>query len=92
MCDSPLKAYMVDNWSAAHDEACFLVFAHSRNQARYHITHEGWGGFEEYVELSAIRKPAYDRYATGDKPYTIETNDDLPDGVEFYHEPGMECL
>jgi len=41
MGEKPLRAYMVDNWDASHDEACFLVFAHNRNQARYHITRAG---------------------------------------------------
>lgn len=91
MSEKPLMAYMVFDGSDPGWEICFLVFAHSRNQARSHISKAGWEGFDEYVYLGARRKPAFDQYAVGDKPYTIETNGDLPDGVGFYMEPEDWC-
>ena len=83
-----MKAYMV--WpGTAHDfsDGCLLVFAHNRNEARMFAYVNGPWGFEYgYIDFSAIRRPAFDQYAKGDKPHAIETNDGLPDGVTFYED------
>ena len=81
-----LKAYMAHEGSPAFD-GCVLVFAHKRNQARYigSCAIASWG-CGEYEITHAIRKPAFDKYAKGDTPYVIESNNELPDGVAFFRE------
>ncbi len=81
----PVKAYMVFNADDGPGECCFLTYAHTRNQARHLVASSGYGyGFDEYYDLSALRRPEMDQYAKGETPYIIETNDDLPEGVTFY--------
>ena len=83
-----LKAYMAHEGNP-HADGCVLVFAHTRNQARYvgSGAMECWG-YSEYEVTHAVRKPAFDQYAAGDSPYVIESNDELPAGVTFFSETG----
>jgi len=76
----PLKACVVHE-SDAPEEGRVLAFAKTRNQARHIGVYLG-----EYLYMTAVRMPKYDQYAEGTKPYIIDPNDDLPDGVEFFIE------
>jgi len=80
-----LKAYMVYNVHDGWGELCFLTYAETRNQARAYVSRSGYGE-DEYVDLGAVRKPDFDKYALRDTPHIIETNDYLPAGVSFYAE------
>ncbi len=62
-------------------DGCLLVFAETANKARYKCNRHGLFGWD-YVEISALRQPDFDKYS--DLGPTIECNDDLPEGVEFY--------
>jgi len=79
-----LKAYMAHEGNPRAD-GCVLVFAHTRNQARYIGSCACWG-CGEYEVTHAIRQPSFDQYGAGDLPYVIESNDDLPAGVTFFSE------
>ena len=81
-----LKAYMVHE-GTPHADGCVLVFANTRNQARYigSCAIACWG-YGEYEVTHAIRKSSFDQHAAGDSPYVIESNDVLPAGVMFFRE------
>jgi hypothetical protein len=81
-----LKAYMAYEGPDTRD-GCLLVFANTRNQARYIFCGE-WPplGSGEYDYTHAVRRPGFDQYAKGEKPYVIWNNRDLPEGVTFYRE------
>ena len=82
----PLKAYMTWPGDISRVECCLLVYAQSRNKARAYACHYGFWD-DEYIDIHARRKPDFDQYAVGEQIYAVETNDDLPDGVEFYSGP-----
>ena len=80
-----LKAYMVHEGTSVQD-GCVLVFAYTRNQARYigSDTIISWNGWGDYASTRAVRKPMFDKYAKGNNPYVIASNDELPDGASFF--------
>lgn len=80
-----LKAYSCFNgYQGGHPgDGCLLVFAETRNKARFMASFDIADG--EYEFTYARRAAGYDRFA-GDEPNMVLTNDELPDGVEFYLE------
>jgi len=83
-----LKAYMVYPGDNIQEMGCLLVFAHGRNAARLLGFHE-FPSECAYIEFNAIRKPEFDIYVRldTDTPYSIDTNDELPEGAPpFYTE------
>lgn len=75
------------DWIGGDDTDCLLVFARDRNEARSLSFHHGFWNCD-YIYFHAIRKPIFDQYAQSDVAYAVETNDDLPEGVKFYLDPG----
>lgn len=77
-----LKAYytFIDNPM----DGCVIVFAHNATQAKAHGCKAGPWSNEDYLDIRARRAPELDEYAEGDAPYCVETNDELPEGVNWY--------
>lgn len=82
-----LKAYIAHPRESPHDLGCVLVYAPSRNDARWLACKYGpWLGTDApYIEMRARRRPEMDGYAGQCGP-VVETNADLPDGVTFFDE------
>ena len=80
-----LKAFMSYPGKNPHDDGCLLIYAENRNQARM-IAHRKGPWWADYIEIRAIRSHRMDKYAMGDTPYIIETNQELPKGAAFYLE------
>lgn len=78
------KAYMT--FSGDREYGCLLVFAETPNKARSLSVNYlfEW----EYVDISAHRKPAYDKFVdmVGS---IVETNDDLPDGAPSFYDDNV---
>lgn len=74
-----MKAYMVHGGD--YLEGCTLVYAETASRAKAVAIKTGW--YDYYIYMSAIRKPDFDKYSNGEERY-IESNDELPDGVEFF--------
>lgn len=81
-----LKAYITYPGDSPLDCGCLLGLAASWGKAKQFAYHTfDWA--EQYTDMSANRRPDYDRFAVGDKTYAIETNNELPDGApKFYSE------
>ena len=66
-------------------EASLLVFAASRNRARYIAYRYCLWDYQEYVHVSARRAPPWDGLFDCEK--VVETNEDLPAGAPpFYND------
>ena len=63
------------------EDGCLLVWAETANKARYTASLSPWEW--EYVEISALRTPDYDRYYDG--LGVAEVNDDLPEGAPPFY-------
>jgi len=73
----PLKAYTAYPGDSQIHDGCVLVYARSHAEARHMAWKSGlWQG-ESYIDFRARRTPAFDQYAKGEKPYTVETNEGL---------------
>ncbi len=78
-----LRAWVV--FSGHPMDGCLLVFANTRNAARKAGFSKGPWEWADYIDVSARRAPEHDKYATGEHPYVIVTNEELPAGaVPFY--------
>jgi hypothetical protein len=78
-----LKAYDVHPYPDQYDCGCVLVYANNRDEARMYVAKKG--PFDEpFTGLRAVRAPAFDKYSAGDKTYSVETNDGLPE--PFYRD------
>jgi len=78
-----MKAYCVYPDVNPNVQGCVLIYAPTRNDAKYLGFKLGpWFG-SEYIDFRAIRKPDFDQYYEIGKTL-IETNDELPEGVEFF--------
>ena len=75
------NVYPINPW----ENGCLLVFAHNVNQAKVMGYKSYWDCDCDYTDMRARRAKAFDQYAEGDKPYGIETNDDLPEGAEPFY-------
>lgn len=77
-----MKAYMVycGHWS----EGCTLAWAKSPSRAKVVAMGAGW--YDEYISMSAVRQPDFDKYSNGKERF-IESNNELPSGVTFFSEP-----
>lgn len=74
-----MKAYML--FSGYPQDGCLLVYAETRNKARYLGTGSPWHW--DYEDINSFRRPKFDQYC--DEPRAFETDDDLPDDApEFY--------
>ncbi|MCB1719230.1 MAG: hypothetical protein KDK05_29195 [Candidatus Competibacteraceae bacterium] len=66
------------------NEFSLLVFAETRNRARYMALKAGLWDYESYEYIWAKRAaPQFDDYA--DRERVIETNDELPDGAPAFY-------
>lgn len=64
-------------------DGCLLVYAETRNKARWIAARSIWGDDWEYPYIGARRNKQYDHYYDGRS--SIEANDELPDGApDFY--------
>lgn len=83
-----LKAYRVHPGPDPYADGCLLVFENNARAARQRGAQD-WPGIDAcYIEMRALRMPDMDRYAElcqGD-PWTVYSDYDLPDGVEFFNE------
>lgn len=74
-----LKAFHVSPGRHQGDDWCVLVYAKTRGKAkRLGCSIDG----NDFTEMSAWRAKSYDKYAQGDEPYVIETNEEMPEGAE----------
>ena len=72
-----LKAYNVYPGDGPYDEGCLLIFAETRNKAKLYGYKKGpWLGIV-YIEMSAVRVKAFDKYAEGKEAYSVENNENL---------------
>lgn len=78
-----MKAWLAFDYDP--HEGCVLIFAETRGRAKTLCL--GTGFFDEYIALSAIRKPEYDKYALEEK--VMEGNDELPDGAPTFFNEGI---
>lgn len=74
-----MKAYMV--YCGDYLEGCTLVWAESASRAKAVAMGTGW--YDDYISMSAVRKPDFDKYSDGSERY-IESNEELPEGVTFF--------
>lgn len=77
----------VKAWHLAGDFTDFhgghlLVFAETAGKAKYLGLRSGPWYYDGFETIKCRRAPKFD--GLFDKPTVIETNDDLPDGLEFY--------
>lgn len=80
-----LKAYCVYPGKDPADEGCLLVFAPTRGKACNFALHDWPGFYLEFIDFTAVRRQAWDKYAVKDTIHSINDNADLPDGApEFY--------
>jgi hypothetical protein len=82
-----LRAWIV--FSGEPYDGCLLVYARNRNEARSTGFRKGPWEWSDYIDVDAHRRPRYDAYATGNQPYIIETNDELPDGAEPFYDDNL---
>lgn len=84
-----LKAYSV---SDANGDTGFeyIIFAESRGKAIYYALHNCDGAFDWYgwTEMSAIRRPALDKYYRGE---TQMDWDNMNDRVAMVKDAGFRC-
>jgi hypothetical protein len=76
-----MKAFMVycgNIW-----DGCLLVYAKTRNQARYIATSFDPFFLSEYEYNTAVRKPGWDKYYDGRS--IIDCNMSLPDGAPAFY-------
>lgn len=78
-----VKAYVVYPGTDTMEMGCALIYAYSRNQAKM-IGMDDCPWDIEYLEISARRVKHMDEYALSNQPHIISSNDELPEGVEFY--------
>jgi len=79
-----MKAWHVDDGDC---EANLLIFAASRNRARYIALTHGLWEFDSYHLIRARRAKKWDGLFEAEK--VIDTNEDLPAGAEpFYADDG----
>ena len=80
-----LKAFKV---FVPDGEWCLLVFAHTRGGAKtlFISFTAGLTMDFEYTDIVALRRPKMDQHSSGDKPFYIDDNLGLPEGVSFYTE------
>ena len=76
-----MKAWHVHDGEPS--ECSLLVFAETRNGARFLGFRNGTWDFESYVGMRAIRAPKWDAYATAVR--VIDENDDLPVGAPPFY-------
>jgi hypothetical protein len=66
-------------------EANLLIFAPTRNRARYMAWTNGTWEFDSYIAITAVRAPKWDGVCVAER--VIDQNADLPEGAEpFYNE------
>jgi hypothetical protein len=84
-----IKAYAIIPDSDTGDGA-LLVFAESRNRARYvALTHGTWE-YDGYERINARRAPEYD--GAFDTEYVVDTNGDLPPGYPAFYSDADDGL
>lgn len=67
-------------------ECNLLIFAESRNRARFIAWTHGTWEFDSYIDIAAKRAPQWDDLFDTEK--VIDENADLPTGAEpFYSDP-----
>lgn len=77
-----MKAWKITD---IHRESWLLIFAHSRNRAKYIALHAGLWEYWEYMYIRATRAPEFDNIFDTEK--IVECNSDLPEGSpKFYRE------
>ena len=79
-----MKAYMVHGGD--YMEGCTLAYAETASRAKAVAIKTGW--YDEYIYMVAIRMPNFDKYSNGEERY-IESNDELPEGVNFFSESDL---
>ncbi len=78
-----MKAWMADGGSP--EDGCLLVFAETRNKARYIATGFEFNFCDEYEYVRCRRRPEFDKWYVGKS--IVVTNAELPDGCPaFYSE------
>lgn len=78
-----MKAYMT--FSQYPMDGCLLVYAETKNKARYLTVGSLWDW--DYEEIGARRSPEFDQYYDGHT--IIETNDELPEGAPLFYDDSM---
>lgn len=77
-----LKAYVVYPGDYPAEMGCALIFAYNRNEAKVMGMRDcDWN--VEYIELKTRRVLHMDEHAPN-SPTVIHTNDELPEGVDYY--------
>jgi len=83
-----LKAYNTFAGESPFDSGCLLVFAETPSKAKTISLNTFFGMDSEYIDMRARRVKKLDHIANemNGKPWCAETNDELPEGIEFYNE------
>lgn len=85
-----LKAYVVFPGTDPCDMGCSLVYAYKASHARLMGVYDcPWE--VDYIEMRARRRPDFDKWAIGDKPYIITDNSELPNGASPFYGNSEDC-
>ncbi|GMR15843.1 MAG: hypothetical protein BMS9Abin31_0137 [Gammaproteobacteria bacterium] len=75
-----MKAYMI--FSGYPQDGCLLVFAESRNKAKYAVSISGYFDWD-YENMNSRRMKPYDKYYKGRS--MVDCNDDLPKNAPSFY-------
>lgn len=81
-----IKAYMVFPGITPSDMGCTLIYAYTVTQARVMGLADCPLPDVKYIDIKARRVYGFDKYALSNDPYIVSSNDQLPEGVEFYEQ------